>query len=147
MFGNSNNLDDQILKLNTELSTLQRLRTQQAGGNIPNQLSVIDELNKTIGSLTKEEVDGLSSNQAYIVASQKYEAGFDAFLGSKFGSEYVQTEKGKAEAENLIAVLKEHKTQFQAESKKKLDELQELADLIRSNPKIKAEIDSLKTTK
>ena len=72
-----------------------------------------------------------------------YEDGFNSFLGAKFGAEYLETPQGKQAAENLIDTLKQHKDQFKEASQAKLKELEKLADLVRNNPKIKAELDAM----
>lgn len=137
----TNNLEESLQKARQELAVLENLRKQTLAA--PTQPRLLEELNNTIKSLTLEEREGLQRNSAYAEASKLYEDGFNSFLGAKFGAEYLETPQGKQAAENLIDTLKQHKDQFKEASQAKLKELEKLADLVRNNPKIKAELDAM----
>ena len=59
---------------------------------------ILDEINREVGSLSVDEQN--------VLAKQTYEAGFMAFLGTKFSSEYVNSPDGKVAAENLLATIR-----------------------------------------
>lgn len=44
--------------------------------------------------------------QLQVMQQQTYEAGFMAFLGTKFSSEYVNSPDGKVAVENLLATIR-----------------------------------------
>lgn len=136
----NNNIEETLQKLRQEQALLEKLKIQ-SGQTV--QSSVIDTLNQTIQSLTPEELSGLQKNSAYAEASKLYEEGFNSFLGAKFGNEYVETSNGRNAAENLINVLKQHKERFKEESQAKMKELERIAELVKNNPKIKAELDAM----
>ena len=60
---------------------------------------ILDEINREVGSLSVDEQNVLAKTQEYQMAKQTYEAGFMAFLGTKFSSEYVNSPDGKVAAE------------------------------------------------
>lgn len=67
---------------------------------------ILDEINREVGSLSVDEQNVLAKTQEYQMAKQTYEAGFMAFLGTKFSSEYVNSPDGKVAAENLLATIR-----------------------------------------
>ena len=73
---------------------LQQLQVMQQQKTQP----ILDEINREVGSLSVDEQN--------VLAKQTYEAGFMAFLGTKFSSEYVNSPDGKVAAENLLATIR-----------------------------------------
>ena len=74
---------------------LQQLQVMQQQKTQP----ILDEINREV-----DEQNVLAKTQEYQMAKQTYEAGFMAFLGTKFSSEYVTD--GKVAAENLLATIR-----------------------------------------
>lgn len=81
---------------------LQQLQVMQQQKTQP----ILDEINREVGSLSVDEQNVLAKTQEYQMAKQTYEAGFMAFLGTKFSSEYVNSPDGKVAAENLLATIR-----------------------------------------
>lgn len=89
---------------------------------------ILDEINREVGSLSVDEQNVLAKTQEYQMAKQTYEAGFMAFLGTKFSSEYVNSPDGKVAAENLLATIKEY---IQSQIKAKEEKVNTLLELIQ----------------
>ena len=75
------------------------------------------------------------------MAKQTYEAGFMAFLGNKFGSEYVSSPDGKLVAENLLDTIKKNKTIIQNQIKAKEERVNKLLELLETDPEMKKKMD------
>lgn len=85
---------------------LQNQYLQQAQQAQQKTQPILDEINREVGSLSVDEQNVLAKTQEYQMAKQTYEAGFMAFLGTKFSSEYVNSPDGKVAAENLLATIR-----------------------------------------
>lgn len=79
------------------------------------------------------------------MAKQTYEAGFMAFLGTKFSSEYVNSPDGKVAAENLLATIR--KRYIQSQIKAKEEKVNTLLELMESDPEMKKRFDELMMNK
>ena len=87
MFGNaygSTSLGDLQKSYYQQLETLSKMQQQQQ----MQKLSVLDEINRSVGSLSNEEQTVLAQSHDYQLAKQTYEAGFMAFISNKFADEY-----------------------------------------------------------
>lgn len=80
-------------------------------------------------------------------AMQTYEAGFMAFLGTKFSSEYVNSPDGKVAAENLLATIRKSKEYIQSQIKAKEEKVNTLLELMESDPEMKKRFDELMMNK
>lgn len=80
-------------------------------------------------------------------AKQTYEAGFMAFLGTKFSSEYVNSPDGKVAAENLLATIRKSKEYIQSQIKAKEEKVNTLLELMESDPEMKKRFDELMMNK
>lgn len=86
---------------------LQQLQVMQQAQQAQQKTQpILDEINREVGSLSVDEQNVLAKTQEYQMAKQTYEAGFMAFLGTKFSSEYVNSPDGKVAAENLLATIR-----------------------------------------
>ena len=79
----------------------------------------------------------MAKTQEYQMAKQTYEAGFMAFLGTKFSSEYVNSPDGKVAAENLLATIRKSKEYIQSRIKAKEEKVNTLLELMESDPEMK----------
>ena len=99
-FGNNlSDLQNQYLQQLQVIQQTQKAQTQP----------ILEEISREVGSLSKEEQGFLAQTNEYQMAKQTYEAGFMAFLGNKFGSEYVSSPDGKLAAENLLDTRSEER--------------------------------------
>lgn len=64
-----------------------------------------------------------------------------AFLGNKFGSEYVSSPDGKLAAENLLDTIKKNKTIIQNQIKAKEERVNKLLELLETDPEMKKKMD------
>lgn len=100
---------------------------------------ILDEINREVGSLSVDEQN--------VLAKQTYEAGFMAFLGTKFSSEYVNSPDGKVAAENLLATIRKSKEYIQSQIKAKEEKVNTLLELMESDPEMKKRFDELMMNK
>lgn len=106
---------------------------------------ILDEINREVGSVDEQNV--LAKTQEYQMAKQTYEAGFMAFLGTKFSSEYVNSPDGKVVAENLLATIRKSKEYIQSQIKAKEEKVNTLLELMESDPEMKKRFDELMMNK
>ena len=129
-----NNLSD---LQNQYLQQLQVIQQTQKAQIQP----ILEEISREVGSLSKEEQSFLAQTNEYQMAKQTYEAGFMAFLGNKFGSEYVSSPDGKLAAENLLDTIKKNKTIIQNQIKAKEERVNKLLELLETDPEMKKKMD------
>lgn len=140
MFGqpfgtNLSDLQNQYLQ---QLQVMQQ--TQQAQQKAQ---PILEEINREVRSLSKEEQNFLAQTNEYQMAKQTYEAGFMAFLGNKFGQEYANSPDGKVAAENLLATIKKNKTMIQTQIKAKEERVNKLLELLETDPEMKKRMDEI----
>ena len=105
----SQNLDQLSNQYQTQLDALNRMKAASNG--------VLEEINKELGSLSKEEQKLLLDNQDYLMAKNLYETGLLNFISSKFSCEFVSTQGGKEAAMNLLNVIKGSKEKIMYQAK------------------------------
>lgn len=131
-FGNNlSDLQNQYLQQLQVIQQTQKAQTQP----------ILEEISREVGSLSKEEQGFLAQTNEYQMAKQTYEAGFMAFLGNKFGSEYVSSPDGKLAAENLLDTIKKNKTIIQNQIKAKEERVNKLLELLETDPEMKKKMD------
>lgn len=131
-FGNNlSDLQNQYLQQLQVIQQTQKAQTQP----------ILEEISREVGSLSKEEQSFLAQTNEYQMAKQTYEAGFMAFLGNKFGSEYVSSPDGKLSAENLLDTIKKNKTIIQNQIKAKEERVNKLLELLETDPEMKKKMD------
>lgn len=91
------------------------MRAAQANSN------VLDEINKELGALSKEEQQMLYDSQEYIMAKGIYESTFLQFISNKFSNEYIGSPEGKEAAIGLLKVIKNSKEKIAYQAKIKND--------------------------
>lgn len=146
MFGNAygtNSLGDLQKSYYQNLEALNQMQQQQQA----QKLSVLDEINKSVGSLSTEEQGVLAQSHDYQLAKQTYEAGFMAFIGNKFAGEYVTTPDGKIAADNLLKAINQSKERISAELKAKQEKIDTMLSLLENDPEIKKRYNELITGK
>lgn len=87
------------------------------------------------------------NTNTYESKNYSYEAGFMAFLGTKFSSEYVNSPDGKVAAENLLATIRKSKEYIQSQIKAKEEKVNTLLELMESDPEMKKRFDELMMNK
>lgn len=109
--------------------------------------SILEEINKEVGSLATDEQNVLAGTQDYQMAKQAYEASFMSFIGSKFSQEYTGTPEGKLAAENLLTTIRKSKDIIRSQVKAKEEKVNALLDLVESDPEMKKRFDELMLNK
>lgn len=122
---------------------LQQLQVMQQAQQAQQKTQpILDEINREV-----DEQNVLAKTQEYQMAKQTYEAGFMAFLGTKFSSEYVNSPDGKVAAENLLATIRKSKEYIQSQIKAKEEKVNTLLELMESDPEMKKRFDELMMNK
>lgn len=111
------------------------------------QFTILDEINKEVGSLSTDEQQLLSNLPEYQKAKQIYEAGFMAFIGLKFANEYVLTQDGRINAENLLNSIKTSKDIVRSQLKAKEEKVNMLLNLVDQDPEIRKRLDEVMLSK
>lgn len=143
MFGNaygSTSLGDLQKSYYQQLETLSKMQQQQQ----MQKLSVLDEINRSVSSLSNEEQSVLAQSHDYQLAKQTYEA---AFISNKFAGEYVATPDGKIAADNLLTAINRSKEKISEELKAKQEKIDTMLSLLENDPEIKKRYNELMTGK
>ena len=109
--------------------------------------SILEEINKEVGSLATDEQNVLAQTQEYQMAKQAYEASFMSFIGLKFSQEYTGTPEGKLAAENLLGTIRKSKDIIRSQVKAKEEKVNALLNLVESDPEMKKRFDELMLNK
>ena len=98
---------------------------------------ILEEINKTVASMSSEEQAVMAESNEYKLAKQTYEAGFMNYLGNKFAPEYVNTQDGKIAANNLLTTIKQLKEKVNEGIKAKQQKIDKLLSLLEKDPDLK----------
>lgn len=125
----SQNLDQLSNQYQTQLDALNRMKAASNG--------VLEEINKELGSLSKEEQKLLLDNQDYLMAKNLYETGLLNFISSKFSCEFVSTQGGKEAAMNLLNVIKGSKEKIMYQAKIRDEKINKILDMLENDPELR----------
>ena len=125
----SQNLDQLSNQYQTQLDALNRMKSASNG--------VLEEINKELGSLSKEEQKLLLDNQDYLMAKNLYETGLLNFISSKFSCEFVSTQGGKEAAMNLLNVIKGSKEKIMYQAKIRDEKINKVLDMLENDPELR----------
>lgn len=125
----SQNLDQLSNQYQTQLDALNRMKATSNG--------VLEEINKELGSLSKEEQKLLLDNQDYLMAKNLYETGLLNFISSKFSCEFVSTQGGKEAAMNLLNVIKGSKEKIMYQAKIRDEKINKVLDMLENDPELR----------
>ena len=125
---------------NTYLQQMQTMQAMQQA-NIP----ILEEINKVVSSMSREEQTAMSESKKYQLAKQTYEAGFLAYLGNKFANEYVNTPDGKIAANSLLNTIKQLKDKVNEGIKLKQQKIDKLLSLLENDPDLKKKYEDIIT--
>lgn len=125
----SQNLDQLSNQYQTQLEALNRMKAASNG--------VLEEINKELGSLSKEEQKLLLDNQDYLMAKNLYETGLLNFISSKFSYEFVSTQGGKEAAMNLLNVIKGSKEKIMYQAKIRDEKINKVLDMLENDPELR----------
>ena len=106
---------------------------------------VLDEINKTVASMSREEQAVMIESKEYQLAKQNYESGFLNYLGSKFANEYVNTPDGRNAANSLLETIKQQKEKVNEGLRAKQQKIDKLLTLLESDPDLKKKYEDIIT--
>lgn len=146
MFGNTNpwgspfqnqNIDQLQSQYQAQLETLNRMKAAQAQNNI------LDEINKELSSLDKEEQMVLYESQEYLAAKGIYESAFLQFISNKFSGEYINTPEGREAAMGLLKTIKTSKDRIAIQTRQKNEKINKVLEMLESDPEMRRRYDEL----
>lgn len=146
MFGNTSpwgspfqnqNIDQLQSQYQAQLETLNRMKAAQAQNNI------LDEINKELNSLDKEEQLVLYESQEYLAAKGIYESAFLQFISNKFSGEYVNTPEGREAAMGLLKTIKSSKDKIAIQTRQKNEKINKVLEMLESDPEMRRRYDEL----
>lgn len=98
---------------------------------------VLDEINKELNDLSKEEQTLLLENQEYLMAKNLYETSLLNFISSKFSYEFVSTQQGKEASLNLLKTLKNTKEKIQYQAKVRDEKINKVLEMLENDPELR----------
>lgn len=125
----SQNLDQLSNQYQTQLDALNRMRS--AGGGI------LEEINKELSSLSKEEQNILLGDNDYQMAKNLYETGLLNFISSKFSYEFVSSQGGHEAALNLLNIIKGSKEKIVYQAKMRDEKINKVLDMLENDPELR----------
>lgn len=125
----SQNLDQLSNQYQTQLDALNRMRS--AGGGI------LEEINKELSSLSKEEQNILLGDNDYLMAKNLYETGLLNFISSKFSYEFVSSQGGHEAALNLLNIIKGSKEKIVYQAKMRDEKINKVLDMLENDPELR----------
>ena len=146
MFGSTNNwgnpfqnqnIDQLQSQYQAQLETLNRMKAAQAQNN------VLDEINKELGTLDKEELQFLYESQEYLAAKSIYESAFLQFISNKFSTEYINTPEGKEAAMGLLKTIRSSKERIAIQTRQKNEKINKMLEMLESDPEMRKRYDEL----
>lgn len=143
MMGGSNpfstmNYDELQRNYQMQMERLNNIKaTQQA--SIP----ILEEINRSLSSMTNEEQSLLLESHEYQLAKETYETGFLGFLSGKFSQDYINTPDGKLAAEGLLNTIKQSKERIAYEAKVKREKMDKMLEMLESDPQMRARYEEL----
>lgn len=127
-------LDQLQAQYQSQLDTISRMKSS------PN---ILEDINKEISSLSKEELGMLYESQDYLMAKNVYESGFLQFISNKFSSEYMLTQAGKESATNLLEVIKNSKEKIAYQTKVKNEKINKVLEMLEKDPEMRKRYNEL----
>ena len=106
---------------------------------------VLDEINKTVASMSREEQAVMIESKEYQLAKQIYDSGFLNYLGTKFANEYVNTPDGRNAANSLLETIKQQKEKVNEGLRAKQQKIDKLLTLLESDPDLKKKYEDIIT--
>lgn len=147
MFGNTNNwgsnpfqnqnIDQLQSSYQAQLETLNKMKAAQVQNN------VLEEINKELSTLTKEEQLVLYETQEYLAAKGIYESAFLQFISNKFSSEYVNSPEGKEAALGLLKTIRSSKERIALQTRQKNEKINKMLEMLESDPEMRRRYDEL----
>lgn len=98
---------------------------------------ILEEINKELSGLSKEEQKILMENQDYMMAKNLYETSLLNFISSKFSYEFVSTQSGKEAAMNLLNTIKGSKEKISYQAKMRDEKINKVLDMLENDPELR----------
>jgi hypothetical protein len=107
------------------------------------QNNILDEINKELSSLGKEEQLMLYESQEYLAAKGIYESAFLQFISNKFSSEYINSPEGREAAAGLLKTIKSSKEKIALQARQKNEKINKVLEMLESDPEMRRRYDEL----
>ena len=100
-------------------------------------MDTLEEINKELSSLSKEEQNILLGDNDYQMAKNLYETGLLNFISSKFSYEFVSSQGGHEAALNLLNIIKGSKEKIVYQAKMRDEKINKVLDMIENDPELR----------
>lgn len=98
---------------------------------------VLEEINRELSSLSKEEQKLLMENQDYLMAKNLYETSLLNFISSKFSYEFVSSQTGREAAMNLLNTIKNSKEKITYQAKIRDEKINKVLEMLENDPELR----------
>lgn len=98
---------------------------------------VLEEINRELSSLSKEEQTLLLENQDYLMAKNLYETSLLNFISSKFSYEFVSTQTGHEAAMNLLNTIKGSREKISYQAKIRDEKINKVLEMLENDPEMR----------
>lgn len=98
---------------------------------------VLEEINRELSSLSKEEQTLLLENQDYLMAKNLYETSLLNFISSKFSYEFVSSQTGHEAAMNLLNTIKGSREKISYQAKIRDEKINKVLEMLENDPEMR----------
>lgn len=98
---------------------------------------ILEEINRELSSLSKEEQKILMENQDYLMAKNLYETSLLNFISSKFSYEFVSSQAGKEAATNLLNTIRGSKEKISYQAKVRDEKINKVLEMLENDPELR----------
>lgn len=126
------NIDQLRNQYQSQLDTLNRMKFAQES-----QGDLLAEINKEMGSFSKEDLAILLESPEYKGAKGIYESGFLQFISNKFSDEYISTPSGHEAALALLNSIKDSRDRIEYQSKVRAEKINKVLELLEKDPEMR----------
>ena len=98
---------------------------------------VLEEINRELSGLSKEEQALLLENQDYLMAKNLYETSLLNFISSKFSYEFVSSQTGHEAAMNLLNTIKGSKEKISYQAKIRDEKINKVLEMLENDPEMR----------
>lgn len=98
---------------------------------------VLEEINRELSTLSKEEQTLLLENQDYLMAKNLYETSLLNFISSKFSYEFVSSQTGHEAAMNLLNTIKGSREKISYQAKIRDEKINKVLEMLENDPEMR----------
>ena len=98
---------------------------------------VLEEINRELAGLSKEEQTLLLENQDYLMAKNLYETSLLNFISSKFSYEFVSSQTGHEAAMNLLNTIRGSREKISYQAKIRDEKINKVLEMLENDPEMR----------